>query len=273
MNILRKLPAFKTTILCLAGAVSAACLIYLLWLPDVRELKTKNPKTTAFIELRREQAQDAGKRFAPRMRWTPIGRISPHLINAVIVAEDRDFYRHGGIDWELTIAALKYDIRKRKFALGASTITQQLARNIYLSPSKNPLRKIKELLIAWRMEKHLGKRRILELYLNVAEWGKGVFGAGAAAETYFGKAASDLDMEEAGALASVLPSPRKWNPRKKSGYAHQRARDIIRRMKRSGYLDDRDGTPDTPSAPAEETMSEEEAAALRPVPPTRSREF
>lgn len=254
----QKLPSLKKLTGFLLAGFCAACLLYVLWLPDVREFKTANPKTSAFIDLRREQAAGANKKFVLRMRWTPLESISPDLVHAVLVAEDEGFYRHHGIEWELTKAAFRKDLKKRKFAVGASTITQQLARNLYLSPSKNPLRKIKEFLIARRLEKQLGKKRILELYLNIAEWGKGVFGVGAAAEVYFGKSAAALDVEEASALASVLPSPRKWNPLKKGSYADRRAQSIVRRMKASGYLEDRDeAEPDAPAEPAAEPVGTE----------------
>src|SRR5512134_3141350 len=179
-------------VLALAGS-----LVYLFRLPDVRPLRTRNPKETAYTALRREQARRAGKRLEIRMAWADWQSISPHLKNAVLVAEDDMFYRHGGVDWEGVREALRRDWEEKRLAYGGSTITQQVARNLYLSPSKNPLRKAKELLIARRLEKTLGKKRIFELYLNIAEWGKGVFGCEAAARAYFGKSAADLTADEA----------------------------------------------------------------------------
>lgn len=235
---------------------------YLLWLPDVTEFAKVNPKTTAYIELRREQAQDKGKKFSLKMRWVPLSAISPNMVHAVILSEDGGFYRHKGIDWKELHNALKRDIERRKLAFGGSTITQQLARNLYLSPSKNPLRKIKEAIIARQLEKKLGKKRILELYLNVAEWGNGVFGVEAAANAYFGHGAGSLTPEESVALASILPSPRKWSPFSSGRRMSFRRNSLLGRMRRSGYLTDeaaKEYDEDDAAAPAAD-------AVIVPVP-------
>lgn len=224
------------------AASLAACAAYLLWLPDVAALKKGNPSTTAYIELRRSQALRLGKPFSPRMDWVSWEDISDHLKNAVLVAEDDTFWRHNGIDWEAVRVALAKDWELKRPAYGASTITQQVARNLYLSPSKNPLRKLKEVLIAWRLEKSLGKRRIFELYLNIAEWGKGIYGAEAAARAYFGKSASELTAEEAVAMAVVLPSPRRHDPARKGRYVERNMRRVMERMRASGLLPEE--TPD-----------------------------
>ena len=146
------------------------------------------------------------------------------------------FYRHHGVDWEATRAALERDWKAKRLAYGGSTITQQVARNLYLSPSKNPLRKLKEVLIARSLEKRLSKRRIFELYLNIAEWGKGIYGAEAASQAYFGKHASDLTPEEAVALAVVLPNPRRWKPVGESRYVARNSARVLERMRASGLL-------------------------------------
>lgn len=228
----------------LAAAAAAA---WTLWLPDVTPLKKAPPKTTAYMELRKRQAKAAGKPFTLRWRYVPLPAISEHLKSAVVTAEDDGFWRHRGIDWEAQKAAWQRNIDERRVAHGGSTITQQLARNLYLSPSRNPLRKIKEGLIALRLEKALGKRRILELYLNSVEWGHGVFGAEAAAQAYFGKSAAELTPEEAVAMAVVLPNPRRWSPDKRGKYVERNSRRIIGRMQKSGLwpealdADDADG--------------------------------
>jgi len=219
-----------------AGAAGLACAVYVLWLPDVAPLARSNPKTTSYIELRRAQARRAGRKFAPRMVWAPWDRISGHLKHAVLIAEDDAFYRHRGVDWESVKLAVRKDWEMKRLAYGGSTITQQVARNLYLSPSKNPLRKVKELLIARRLEGVLGKRRIFELYLNVAEWGKGIYGAEAAARVYFDKSAADLTVDEAVAMAVVLPNPRRWNPARKGRYVERNMRRIMVRMRASGFL-------------------------------------
>lgn len=222
----------------LYGAFAAAGLsmLWVLNLPDVKPLKRSNPPTTAYMELRRAQARAKGQKPVISHVWAPWDRISPYLKDAVLTAEDDMFYRHDGVDWDAVRAAVERDLETGKLAYGASTITQQVARNLYLSPSKNPLRKIKELLIARRLEQELGKRRIFELYLNIAEWGKGIFGCEAAARAYFGKSAAELTLDEAVAMAVVLPNPRRWNPAKRGRYVERNTRRILGRMRGSGML-------------------------------------
>ena len=187
-------------------------IVYLLLIPDLPRLKKENPKKTALMEYRERAARQKSKRYGMSQTWVPFSKISPYLVKAVLIAEDDKFWKHEGFDYEAIQSALEKDIEAKKFKLGGSTITQQLARNLYLSPGKSLIRKISEALITWRMEKVLSKRRILELYLNVAEWGEGIFGAEAASRYYFGKPCSQLTPEEAARLASVLPNPRKYNP-------------------------------------------------------------
>lgn len=229
----------------LIGAVLALLLaasaLYALWLPDVREYRKKNPSETAFMRIKQRQARAQGRQVPRHMVWKPWEEISENLKHAVLVAEDDGFYRHKGVEWDSLKKAASENLEKRRFAKGGSTITQQLARNLYLSPSKNPLRKLKEILIARRLEKELGKRRIFELYLNVAEWGKGIYGAEAAAQAYFGKSAADLTPEEAAALAAALPSPRRYNPVGGTRFMERRKSSIVARMRASGYLPDEAG--------------------------------
>lgn len=229
----------------LIGAVLAllfaASALYVLWLPDVREYKRKNPSETAFMRIKERQARAQGRKVVRQMVWKPWAEISENLKHAVLVAEDDGFYGHKGVEWDSLKRAAAENLEKRRFAKGGSTITQQLARNLYLSPSKNPLRKLKEILIARRLEKELGKRRIFELYLNVAEWGKGIYGAEAAAQAYFGHSAADLTPEEAAALAAALPSPRRYNPVGGTRFMERRKSSIIARMRASGYLPDEAG--------------------------------
>jgi len=186
--------------------------IYLLLMPDVPRLRKENPKKTALMEYREMASKEKKKRYRIDQSWVPLSKISPYLIKAVLIAEDDKFWKHEGFDLEAIQRALEKDIKAKKFKLGGSTITQQLARNLYLSPEKSLIRKISEAIITWRMERVLSKKRILELYLNVAEWGEGIFGAEAASRHYFGKPCSELTPEEAARLASVLPNPRKYNP-------------------------------------------------------------
>jgi monofunctional glycosyltransferase len=214
-----------------AGAIVFACLAYAyLTLPDVRPLATSNPSTTAFIELRTDEAVLKGLKPRRVQRWVGYNHVSPELKRAVLVAEDDAFFQHEGIDFEQLQESLELDWAKGKFTRGASTITQQLAKNLYLSPSKNPLRKFKEVIIARRLEAELKKARILELYLNVIEWGDGVYGAEAAAQTYFREPASSLDPNEAALLAGAIINPRLLNPARPTARLLRRQQLILRRM-------------------------------------------
>jgi monofunctional biosynthetic peptidoglycan transglycosylase len=213
------------------GAAAFACLVYVyLTLPDVRALATSNPTTTAFIELRADEALEKGQKPRRVQRWVSYSHLSPDLKRAVLVAEDDAFFQHEGIDLAQLQESLEIDWAKGKFTRGASTITQQLAKNLYLSPSKNPLRKLRELIIARRLEAELKKARILEIYLNVIEWGDGIYGAEAAARTYFQSAASNLDPNEAALLAGAIINPRLLNPARPNGRLLRRQQLILRRM-------------------------------------------
>jgi monofunctional biosynthetic peptidoglycan transglycosylase len=220
------------------GLLLLASAAYLAWLPDVTEFRKKNPLETSFMRIKERHALAQGRKLGRTVVWTPWDGLSENLKHAVLVSEDAGFYSHGAVDWESTLEALRADWKKRSFAKGGSTITQQVARNLYLSPSKNPLRKIKEMLIARRLEKELGKRRIFEIYLNIAEWGKGIYGAEAASRAYFGHGAADLSPEEAAALAAALPSPRRYNPTGGTRFMERRIDTIVARMRASGYLQD-----------------------------------
>ncbi|HLA49858.1 MAG TPA: monofunctional biosynthetic peptidoglycan transglycosylase [Thermodesulfovibrionia bacterium] len=212
-------------------------IVYYFIFPDVSKLKKENPKKTSFMEYREEEQQKKGKRIEIKQTWIPFSRISPYLVKAVLIAEDDKFWKHEGFDFEAIEKAVEKDIKQKKFKFGGSTISQQLAKNLYLSPSKNPIRKIKEAILTWRIEKTLSKKRILELYLNVAEWGEGIFGIGAASFHYYGKPASDLSPEEAARLASVLPNPRKYNPTGTSRYVANRSKIIYNIMVKRGIVE------------------------------------
>jgi len=212
-------------------AVGFACAAYIyLTLPDVRVLRTQNPGTTAFIELRQRQAIDKGEPPRRVQRWVNYGRISPSLKRAVIVTEDAAFWDHGGVDFQQLKESMEVNLERMEFERGASTITQQLAKNLYLSPTKNPIRKGRELLIARRLEAELSKQRILEIYLNVIEWGNGIYGAEAAARTYFGKSAAELGPQESALLAGAISSPRAFDPAHPSARLRRRQEMILRRM-------------------------------------------
>ncbi|HVB37195.1 MAG TPA: monofunctional biosynthetic peptidoglycan transglycosylase [Vicinamibacterales bacterium] len=214
-----------------AAAVGFACLIYLyLTLPDVRPLRTTNPPETAFMQLRAEQARARGETPQRRQRWVSYAHIASDLKRAVLVAEDDAFWQHEGVDVTQMREALEEDLQRGRMVRGASTITQQLAKNLYLSPSRNPVRKIEELILARRLEATLSKRRIFELYLNVIEWGDGIYGAEAASEAYFHKPASALTPDEAALLAGAIINPRRYNPARPPARLLRRQRLILRRM-------------------------------------------
>lgn len=218
------------------GTLLFASIAYSLFMPDISKLKRENPKKTSFMEYREREAKKRGKPFRIRQTWVPLSNISPYVIKAVLIAEDDKFWRHEGFDYEAIEKAIEKDIKAKKFKLGGSTISQQLAKNLYLSPSKNPLRKIAEAVITWRVEKLLAKKRILEIYLNVIEWGEGVFGIEAASRHYFGKSSSDITPEEAARLAAVLPNPRKYNPAGNQRYVVNRSNLIYSIMVKRGIV-------------------------------------
>ena len=214
-----------------ATAVGFACLVYsYLTLPDVRSLRTSNPTTTAFIELRAEEARAKGRSLRHVQQWAGYARFSPDLKRAVLVAEDDAFWQHEGVDFEQLQESLQIDWTRGRWLRGGSTITQQLAKNLYLSPSRNPVRKLRELVIARRLEVELKKARIFEVYLNVIEWGDGVYGAEAAARTYFHTSASALDQVQAAALAACIVNPRQMNPARPTARFTRRQQMILRRM-------------------------------------------
>ncbi len=204
--------------------------------PDIAVLREQNPGTTAFMRYRERQWAKEGKSLSIRQQWVPLSRISRSLQRAVVISEDDKFWDHRGFDYDAIATAVEKNIRSKAFALGGSTITQQLAKNLFLSPSKNPVRKLKEAVLTWRLERTLSKRRILELYLNVAEWGNGIFGVEQASRYYFGKSARYLTVREAARLAAVLPCPLTCSPSGSSRYVVRRAERIYRIMLRRGYL-------------------------------------
>jgi monofunctional biosynthetic peptidoglycan transglycosylase len=222
------------SLLQIIAGIPGVCLAFLsysyLTLPDVRPLRTSNPQTTAFMDLRAEEARAKGQTPRHVQRWVGLDHISPDLRRAVTIAEDDAFWKHEGIDLEQLQQSLETDWARGQLVRGGSTITQQLAKNLYLSPSKNPVRKLRELVIARRLEAELPKTRILELYLNVIEWGDGIYGAEAAALTYFHKTANDLDARESALLAAAIVNPRLFNPAKPSRGLLRRQQLLLKRL-------------------------------------------
>jgi monofunctional glycosyltransferase len=218
-------------VICAIGATSLWCS-----LPDTERLARENPISTAFIDLRREQAAEAGTQFKLRWDWRPLGKISRYLRAAVIYAEDAHFYSHEGVDWPAIEAALETNLERGELGVGGSTITQQVAKNLYLSPSRSLTRKLREMMIAFSLEDELTKQRILELYLNIAEWGDGVFGAEAAARRWFGHSALALTPAEAARLAVALPNPFKRAPDVRDELLTKKAVRIVRLLRMQGLI-------------------------------------
>jgi monofunctional glycosyltransferase len=210
-----------------------------LWLttPDVGWLRTVNPDTTAMMQYRQHEQRAAGHIGQPRWQWVPLSQISPHLVQAVVQSEDVLFFDHRGFNWERMWQAVLANLRSRSMAVGASTLTQQVAKNLFLSSARTPTRKLKEAVLSYRLERELPKTRILELYLNIAEWGPGVYGAEAAAQRYFKKPAAALRLSEAVRLAAVLPNPRRLSPLVSTDpYSQTRPPQILAGMLGRGWI-------------------------------------
>ncbi len=205
--------------------------------PDVGRLAEENPAKTAFMEYREAEWQREGltdKKID--QRWVSLDNVSQNLIKAVLIGEDDKFWHHEGFDYQAIERAIEKNIVAKKFKMGGSTISQQLAKNLYLSPSKNPVRKIKEAILTWRLEKALSKRRILELYVNVVEWGDGIFGIGQAARHYYGIRAARLSARQASRLAAILPNPILYSPTGSSRYVRNRSNIIYAIMRKRGVV-------------------------------------
>ena len=237
-----------------ASLLLASLLVWYVLIPYPWGLDDRNPEITALMEQRVREAQAAGDSLVLRQEWVPLDQISSNLQRAVIVAEDYRFRQHQGVDWvslaeevewsggdtlswsspadvQALAGALRYVWANRSELRGRSTITQQLAKNLYFGTDRSFLRKVLEMVVAGRLERKLGKDRILELYLNVAEWGPGVFGAEAAARTYFGRSAANLSLQQAAALAGTLPHPLTSNPSTNPGRMRWRQNLILGRLR------------------------------------------
>jgi monofunctional glycosyltransferase len=224
-------------LLIVLGLLLAALAWEALTWPNVAMLATRRPATTAFIErYRRGPWLGLGADRPVEWTWVSYEQISPNLKRAVLCAEDIRFFAHGGFDEEEMKAALQDAWDEKELPRGASTITQQLAKNLWLTPSYNPLRKVKEALLTRQLERDLPKRRILLLYLNVAEFGPGIYGAEAAARHYYHQSAAGLSERQAAELAASLPAPKTWHPGSTARGYRAHVRTVLRRMARAGWL-------------------------------------
>lgn len=236
---MRKNMKFLVPALSLALAVFSALFLFE---PGIGRLAGENPGKTAFMKYREAEWNRDGKDLRIRQKWVPIGQISHYAVQAVVISEDGKFWRHSGFDFDAMQKALEKNLQAGKLKYGGSTISQQLVKNLFLSPSKNPIRKIREAVLTWRIERVLSKRRILELYLNVVEWGEGIFGIEAASRRYYGKSASELTPMEASTLVAVLPNPTRYRADRPSRYIQKKAKVIYNMMVRRGIV-----TPETAS--------------------------
>jgi len=222
--------AWKAFCYTLGAAVLAVIGMQLWFLGHIVYWSEFDPASSAFMQDRLESMRKANPVARLKYHWVPYGRISEHLKRAVVAAEDARFLDHEGFDWDAIHKAMQKNEKRGKVVAGASTISQQLAKNLFLSGERSWLRKGEEAMITWMMERTLSKRRILEIYLNVAEWGEGVFGAEAAARYHFGIPASALSPEQGAYLAAILPSPRRYERGRGTPYISGRMVTISSRM-------------------------------------------
>jgi len=228
MTALRRVLAWTWRLLLLAGLLLLATQLWFLgW---IAYWKYENPRETAFMERELERIQQRNPRAALRQQWVPYERISLHLKRAVVTSEDARFVDHEGVDWEAVQKAYEENLRRGRPAKGGSTISQQLAKNLFLSSDRSYVRKAQEFVITTMLEWLWDKRRILEVYLNVVEWGDGLFGAEAAARHYFGVGAGQLAPEQAARLAAFLPSPKRYGRIRSGPYLDGRTAAILRHM-------------------------------------------
>ena len=214
-----------------AVALVAIVLLWVTWLAaHIGWYRYNPPRETAFMTQRMDEARARDPATRLRYTWVPYAKISPQLKRAMIAAEDAKFVEHSGFDWDGIQNALDKNRKKGRVVAGGSTITQQLAKNLFLTPAKSYVRKGEEAVVTVLLETMLPKQRILELYLNVFEWGNGVFGAEAAAQRYFGVSAAQLSAEQAARLAAMAPSPRLFERRPDSAYLAGRVATILARM-------------------------------------------
>ena len=225
---MRKLLRFAGWLVAFAAAVFLA--VQLSFAARVWWYRDHDPSTTAFMQARLERLQEEKPKARLRHAWIAYDRISPHLKRAIVAAEDARFMEHEGFDWEAIEKAREKNRRKGRIVSGGSTISQQLAKNLFLSADRTPWRKGQEALITVMIEHILDKRRILEIYLNVIEWGDGVFGAEAAARHYFGTSAAALNADQSARLAAIVPNPRFYDRNRNTPWIERKTRMILARM-------------------------------------------
>lgn len=225
MKLVRKLLLWL-----ILGPIALILLLQLYFFLQIGWWSYFNPSSTSFMRQQQAILQEKNPNFQLKHQWVPYSRISSNLKRAIIASEDANFSGHQGIDWDALIKAYEKNTKKGKVVRGGSTITQQLAKNLFLSGERSYIRKGQEFIIAYMIEFWMDKERIFEIYLNVAEWGNGVFGAEAAARHYFGTSAANLSASQAARLAVMLPNPRFYDKNRGSAYLYRRTGVILRRM-------------------------------------------
>ena len=203
---------------------------------DVRSLAKEKPGQTALMRQREGEARRDDRKARRSQQWVPLSQVSSHLLHAVLASEDQRFFGHAGVDWAALRESVEDNVERGRLWRGGSTLTQQLAKNLFLGTSRTPLRKARELVVTRWIEQDLTKVRILALYVNVIEWGDGIYGCEAAARHWYGKPASSLTREEAAGLAAMIPNPRRINPKANPCWFERARARVLGLMERSGYI-------------------------------------
>ena len=203
---------------------------------DVRSLEKKKPGKTALMRQREREARQDDRKARASQQWVPLSQVSSHLLHAVLASEDQRFFGHEGVDWTALRESVEDNVERGRLWRGGSTLTQQLAKNLFFDTSRTPVRKARELVVTHWIEEDLTKVRILALYVNVIEWGDGIYGCEAAARHWYGKPASALTVEEAAGLAAMIPNPRRINPKANPRWFDRARKRVLGLMERSGYI-------------------------------------
>lgn len=233
----RKYISFKKAVYFILILTFILFIWFYLSLPDIEYLKNSNPKVTAMMELRLEQAENKNKKYRIKQEWVSFNQIPELLKKSVRITEDAGFYKHDGIDWDEVEESIKKNISEWEFSRGGSTITQQLAKNLYLSTKKSLFRKFHEFFITKRIEAAVSKNRIFHIYLNIIEFGPGIFGVQAASKYYFGKDVSDLSLTEIVRLTAVIPQPLSIKASSSNKWLKWKCRWILKKLKKYKYID------------------------------------
>jgi monofunctional biosynthetic peptidoglycan transglycosylase len=234
---------------------------------EVRALARTNPGTTGVMRQRAREAARRGRTARVDQRWVPLDRVSKRLIEAVIASEDQKFFGHEGVDWGAIKESAEKDLQEGRAVRGGSTITQQLAKNLFFDTGRTVTRKLRELVVARWLEEDLSKSRILALYLNVIEWGDGVYGVEAAARRYYGKAAAELDVAEAAGLAAMIPNPRRLNPAVNAARHARARRRVLWLMATAGFIRRETAGLGSEPPPVEDDEAEDDRVEAGDLPP------